>query len=120
MTTEGPDNPPDPLATLTVLATRLRDTAAGIADRANIAAGGPERDHSAEDPVADAWSNADFGTLIALAGQLGDAVPAELKARLGSSIDEILTVTRELIDWYLTRETADHGDDPSGGAPPSA
>lgn len=120
MTNPEDNNGSDALATLTLLASRLRDTAAGIADKANQAAGAPERDHAKEDPSFDAWSSADFGTLIALLGQLGESVPAELRARLGNSIEEVLLTTRDLIDWYLTRDSRQPDDDPTEDPPPAA
>jgi hypothetical protein len=112
------NNGSDALTTITQLASRLRDTAAGIADKANQAAGAPEHDHSDEDFIQDAWSSADFGTLIALIGQLGEAIPSELRARLGTSVEEVLITTRDLIDWYLSRDPdPDKSDLPEDGPP---
>ncbi len=112
----------DALAALAALASRLRETAASVAERADSAArsgplSGTPFSRPAEDgaePHADAespgWGSADFGALIDLAGALRESVPEDLRDRLSGSVRDTLLSTRALIDWYLERDAATRTD----------
>ena len=112
----------DALAALAALASRLRETAAAVAERADSAArSGPlsgtpfSRPTDAETPPhADSespgWGSADFGALIDLAGALRESVPEDLRDRLSGSVRDTLMSTRALIDWYLERDAANRAD----------
>ena len=111
---DDPDKP-DLLAAVTTIAAKLRDGAASIADKANEAAGAaPSTDSAGGESGSDPWSSADFGAIAALLAQLGSQVSNELRERLSGSVDDLLITTREMIDWYLSR------DNDSGEQPPSA
>ena len=103
----------DALAALAALASRLRETAAAVAERADSAARSGPISKPADDafpPHADAespgWGSADFGALIDFAGALRESVPEDLRDRLSGSVRDTLMSTRALIDWYLERDAA--------------
>lgn len=103
------DRANDALTAILSIATRLRDTAAAVAERANEAAGGPTDGEAGEQSPRDAWASADFGALIAAFAQLRESVPPDVRQRLSDSIDDVLVSTRSLIDWYLERDRGDQG-----------
>ena len=106
------------LAALLVLAARLRDTAAAVAERADAAANGVlGATGGARTTDENAWASADFGALVDLLKMIGDSVPEELRRRLDGSSREALTALRALIDWYLERSADAAGSGQPGDRP---
>ena len=116
----GDERDSEALAALLVLAARLRDTAAAVAERADAAANGVlGAEEGARTTDENAWASADFGALIDLFKMVGDSVPDKLRRRLDGSSREALTALRALIDWYLERG-ADGGESSQPGDQPTA